>query len=189
MSILSKVRECQLRASNLIKKFFLPLYGRKMIIAIFATVLYLLGVPWDHLKDGANWVVDNNKFFIDSGMWFYAILATFMGGQMIDQLTNKDDDHTRAGEMSTLDYLKLKTKEILEPRQFMIWILVAIMFALGIVDDEIFAYVSFGYVGMNSGQALLEHFRSLKSSLTGAAQSIAADINQQVGDVAPSSGN
>lgn len=163
---------------NWCKSYLLPLYGRKMIIAIFASVMYFLGIHWEAVEDGYTAVLESNKYFTDGGMWFYGILFIFMGGQLVDKLTLKRDDFQRAREFSVWQFLKTKTKEIFEPRPFLVWLMIAIAFAWGAVTDEMLFYFSAGYVGVNSAEALTNHIRAVREGARIQLSELRDDINQ-----------
>ena len=161
--------------NNFTRQFLLPLYGRKMLVAIYAVVVYLIGVPWEAVAvgDGAA-VITGNQFFTDP-MYLVWIIVVFMGGKLIDEVTDKDDDHTRSESMGVLEYLSEKTKEILQPRLFTAWIAMAVLFIVGVISDEMMFYASLSYVGVNSAQALLEHFNVFKSNVENAMKANTPD--------------
>ena len=147
------------------QKHVLPLYGRKFVVASFASVMFLIGVPWEALEQGVYYIIENNKFFHSDNVWFYGILGMLMMGQVVDHMTTKKDDISTCKDKASYiwKYIKTKTEKMFEPRPFVVWMFIAILFIVGIVDDEALFYFSSGYVGVNSAEAIIEHVRTVKS--------------------------
>lgn len=161
-----------------VKQYVLPLYGRKMIIAIFAAIMYVMGVQWDQIAAGFTAVMDTNSYFKDDGMWFYGIMFIFMGGQAIDQMTNKFDDFLRAKKWSIWKFIQVKTREIIQPRPFLVWAGAAIAFACGILSDEMLFYFSASYVGVNGAEALITHIRTAQNGMSTALSNLRESVDQ-----------
>jgi hypothetical protein len=162
-----------------VRTFLLPLYGRKMLVFLFAVVAYLCGVQWDSFSQGVQYLTDNNLYFSDGGIYFYGIAFVFMGGQVVDRMTNKFDDVARAKEWGILKTLGVKTREIFTPQPFLVWMLSAVGFWFNIVDDEMLFYISMSYVGVNSAEALITHIRTAKTGMRNALQNLSELVGQK----------
>lgn len=169
------------RLGSMVRKYVLPLYGRKMIVAAFAVAMYMIGIPDGAIEQGAAYVVANNGYFSDA-TYLWAIIMVFMGGALIDRLSaTKESDVTKASRLSVWRYLVDKTQSIFQPSAFTGWAVTAALFVAGMVDDEILFIVSMSYVGVNSAEALLPHFNAFRNNLTAGVQAHAPEITKKKG--------